>query len=74
MTACAMKKLFRPNIGRTGRIIRGVIGLVLLATALAARQGHWLAGVGLAAGGAFCLFEASRGWCVARACGVKTRW
>jgi len=24
--------------------------------------------------GAFCLFEAARGWCMARACGVKTRW
>jgi hypothetical protein len=30
--------------------------------------------VGLAAGGVFCLFEALRGWCVARACGLKTRW
>ena len=24
-------------------------------------------------GGVFCLLEALRGWCVARACGVKTR-
>jgi hypothetical protein len=30
--------------------------------------------VGLAAGGVFCLFEALRGWCAARACGLKTRW
>jgi len=69
-----VKKLFQPNIGRTGRIIRGVIGVALLGAAIAVWTWHWLAGVGLAAGGAFCLFEAARGWCMARACGVKTRW
>ena len=69
-----MKKLFQPNIGKTGRIIRGLIGLTLLGSAVAAWRFHWLAGVGLTAGAVFCLFEALRGWCVARACGVKTRW
>ena len=69
-----MKKLFQPNIGRTGRIIRGLIGVALLVSSVAAWRVHWLAGVGLAAGGVFCLFEALRGWCVARACGLKTRW
>jgi hypothetical protein len=69
-----MKKLFQPNIGKTGRIIRGLIGLTLLGIAIAAWRVHWLACVGFAAGGALCLFEALRGRCVARACGVKTRW
>jgi hypothetical protein len=74
LTACTMKKLFQPNIGKTGRLIRSLIGLILLGLAIAASRWHWLAGAGLVAGGAFCLFEAARGWCVARACGVKTRW
>ena len=69
-----MKKLFQPNIGRPGRIIRALIGLTLLGLAVAAWRWHWLASAGLAAGGGLCLFEAARGWCVARACGVKTRW
>lgn len=69
-----MKKFFQRNIDGTGRILRGVIGLVLLGGAVAVWTWHWLAGVGLAAGGVFCLFEAARGWCAARACGVKTRW
>ncbi len=74
MTARAMKKLFQPNIGKTGRIIRGLMGLILIGAGIAAWRWHWLAGAGLAAGGVFCLYEASRGWCMARACGVKTRW
>jgi len=28
----------------------------------------------LAMNGAFGLFEATRGWCMARACDAKTRW
>ena len=74
MDGCALKKLFQPNIGKTGRILRAIMGLVLLGAAVAAYRIHGLACAGLVAGGAFCLFEAKRGWCVARACGVKTRW
>jgi hypothetical protein len=44
-----MKKLFQPNIGKTGRILRGLIGVTLLGSAVAAWQVQWLAGVGLAA-------------------------
>lgn len=69
-----MKPFFQPNLGRTGRFLRAGAGLVLLGLALAAWSWHWLAGAGLAAAGLFCLFEAARGWCLARACGVKTRW
>lgn len=69
-----MKKLFQPNIGRTGRVIRALFGLALLGVAVAVRHLHWLASAGIALGGVFCLFEALRGWCIARACGVKTRW
>ncbi len=69
-----MKKLLQPNIGKTGRLIRAGIGLGLLVAAVVAYRLHWLASVGLGIGGVFCLFEATRGWCLARACGLKTRW
>lgn len=66
--------LFQPNIGKTGRIIRGLVGLALLAIAIASYRVHWLAGLIFAMSSVFCLFQALRGWCAARACGVKTRW
>jgi hypothetical protein len=68
-----MKPLFARNISNTGRVVRGLAALVLL---LGAGFGFlvsvWL-GAGLAVGGLFALFEALRGWCVLRACGLKTR-
>lgn len=69
-----MKKFFQPNLGNTGRLLRAATGLALMGLAVAAWRWHWLASAGLAAGGVFCLFEAARGWCVARACGLKTKW
>jgi len=69
-----MKKRFQSNIGKTGRVIRALLGLMLLGAAVALHRVHGLTGVGLALAGVFCLFQALRGWCVARACGVKTRW
>lgn len=65
--------LFRPNIAPGGRLIRGLTGLLLAGAALACVQTPWLAIV-LALGSGFVLFEAVRGWCVLRACGIKTRW
>lgn len=69
-----MKRLFQPNIGKTGRMVRALIGLSLLGVAVVALRWHWFVTLGLSAAGVFCLFEAARGWCAARACGVKTRW
>lgn len=67
-------KFFKPNIHRTGRVIRAGWGLACLGGAwLAGGYAWWLAGL-LAVLGAFALFEAARGWCVVRACGVKTKW
>jgi hypothetical protein len=70
-----VKKFFARNISGGGRVIRFLIGGGFFAGAVAAWRGdvRWLA-VLLGVGGAFCWFEAARGWCVARACGVKTRW
>jgi hypothetical protein len=69
-----MKTIFPPNIGRAGRVIRALLGLMLLGTAVWASRAHWLACAGFALAGVLCLLEAGRGWCLARACGVKTRW
>ncbi len=69
-----MNPRFAPNIGRTGRLIRASLGVGFLAVAVPAFSFHWLAGAAAVIGGAFCLFEAQRGWCAARACGLKTRW
>lgn len=62
-----------PNLASSGRRARAQIGLILL---LAAAPGFWLhavLGFTLLGGGLFALFEAYRGWCLLRACGIKTR-
>ena len=68
-----MKKFFSPNIDSRGRIVRGVLGgLLVIGGVVVCGYNVWVA-VGTILGGGFCLFEAVRGWCVMRACGVKTR-
>jgi hypothetical protein len=69
-----MANLFPRNIDRKGRIIRAVIGLVLLIAAVFIGLQIWWAGLGLGLGAAFVFFEAARGWCVARACGIRTKY
>ncbi len=69
-----MKRFFPPNIGTTGRILRGLVALGLFAGAwFAFGAAAWL-GIVLAACGGFVLFEAVRGWCWVRACGIKTKF
>lgn len=68
-----MKPLFSRNISNTGRLVRGLCSVALLIGAVFGfGVSKWL-GVALAVSGVFVLFEALRGWCVLRACGVKTR-
>ena len=68
-----MKKFFSPNVDNKGRLFRGLIALALLVSAgLSLAVSVWL-GVALLASGAFVAFEALRGWCVLRACGVSTK-
>ncbi len=68
-----MKSFLSPNIDNKGRLARGFGAVALLI-------GSWfLYGVSLwlgilfAAAGGFVLFEALRGWCVLRACGIRTK-
>jgi len=68
-----MKPLFSRNIDNPGRLVRGLGALVLLVGAgFGFTVSVWL-GLGLLAAGVFVAFEALRGWCVMRACGIKTK-
>ncbi len=68
-----MKKFFSPNLTSAGRWMRAAIGLALLiGGVIAVQQLVWL-GVVLFLSAGFVLFEAARGWCFLRACGLKTK-
>ena len=68
-----MSNFFRPNLKRTGRIARGVIGTVCLVAGIVVAGDFSLWGLILVGAGLFALYEALSGWCVARACGIKTK-
>ena len=68
-----MKPLFARNLSHTGRLVRGLGGVGLLIGAGFGFSVSTGLGVVLAVAGVFGLFEAWRGWCVMRACGIKTR-
>lgn len=69
-----MKPIFSRNIDNKGRLIRGLGALALLAGAgFGFTVSLWL-GLVLLAAGLFVAFEALRGWCALRACGVRTKF
>ena len=68
-----MSKFFAPNIERHGRLVRGIAGVLLLLGGIIALFFIWWLGLILLASAAFVLFEALRGWCFMRACGIKTK-
>jgi hypothetical protein len=68
-----MKRFFAPNISNRGRLVRALGALLLLVGAVfAIAVTWWLAGALLALG-VLVGFEALRGWCFLRACGIKTK-
>ncbi len=68
-----MKPIFSRNIDNKGRLIRGLGALALFVGAgFGFSVSEWL-GIALMASGVFVAFEALRGWCALRACGIKTR-
>ncbi|HEV8540871.1 MAG TPA: YgaP-like transmembrane domain [Verrucomicrobiae bacterium] len=69
-----MKRFFTPNIDARGRIIRGLMALMLFAVAAYGFTFSGWLGLIFVALGVFASFEALRGWCAMRACGVKTRY
>jgi hypothetical protein len=72
--------MMKSNIGRSGRIARGISGLIFIVAGIVTWLAHWpeslawrwIVVVVLIGAGGFQLFEARRGWCVTRACGIKT--
>ena len=69
-----MSQFFRPNIKRQGRIARGVIGSLCLIAGIIMLDFFpmWLDLIFVVAG-LFAIYEALSGWCIARACGLKTK-
>ena len=69
-----MKSIFSRNIDNKGRLVRGLAALALLVGAVFSfTVSVWL-GLALLASGLFIAFEALRGWCALRACGIKTKF
>lgn len=68
-----MKSIFQRNIDNKGRLVRGIMALALFIGAAFAFRASTILGIILIASGVFVLFEALRGWCAIRACGIKTK-
>ena len=68
-----MSKFFRPNIGRHGRIARGVIGALCLITGIILVDFILWLGLVFVVAGLFAIVEAISRWCLIRACGIKTK-
>ena len=69
----AMKRYFVPNLQAKGRIVRGFVSLIFLLAAVSTFPLSAPLSLLLLASGLFALFEALRGWCVLRACGLRTK-
>ena len=52
---------------------RGITGSILLIGGIISADFTLWAAIPLVVIGLFCIFEAVRGWCVLRACGIKTK-
>jgi hypothetical protein len=68
-----VSRFFQPNIKRQGRIARGVIGSICLVAGIIIAGDISLWGLILVGAGLFAIYEAIAGWCLARACGIKTK-
>lgn len=56
-------------------MVRGILGaLTLIAGIVIAGDYLWWLGLLFVAAGLFAIFEAVRGWCIVRACGIRTKY
>ena len=69
-----MSRFFSRNLDYRGRMARGVIGALCLVAGIIVAGDYSLWGLVLVAAGLFAIFESIRGWCLVRACGVKTKF
>jgi hypothetical protein len=70
-----VNRFFAPNIGRQGRLVRALYGFAMIVAGwLLHRANHLGLGVAAILAGGFAWLEAARGWCIVRACGIKTKW
>jgi hypothetical protein len=69
-----VNRFFKANLDRHGRMARGVMGaLCLIAGIILVDFLLWL-GLIFVVAGLFAIAESVSGWCVARACGIRTRF
>jgi hypothetical protein len=69
----SVKNFFSRNIDNRGRLARALTGIALIVTGLVvSAPDRWIC-IALVASGGFVLYEAARGWCVMRACGIRTK-
>ncbi len=69
-----IERYLRSNLSATGRWLRGLASLPLFIGGALYLRAHFILSVILFLSGAFVLFEALRGWCALRACGIRTRF
>lgn len=69
-----MGSFFSKNLDASGRRVRGVMGAIVLIAGIII-AGDFLLWLGLifVVAGLFAIFEAVRGWCLLRACGIRTK-
>lgn len=68
-----MRRFFARNLEFQGRLVRGVLGAILLITGIIMADFELWICIVLVVSGLFAIFEAVRGWCFARACGIRTK-
>jgi hypothetical protein len=69
-----VNRFFRPNLDYRGRMARGVIGALCLVAGIIVAGDYTLWGLVLVVAGLFAIFETISGWCIVRACGIKTKF
>ena len=69
-----MNRFLSRNLDFRGRMARGVIGTLCLVAGIIIAGDYSLWGLIFVVAGLFAIFESIRGWCIARACGIKTKF
>jgi hypothetical protein len=69
-----MNRFFSRNLDFRGRMARGVIGTLCLVAGIIIAGDYSLWGLIFVVAGLFAIFESIRGWCLVRACGIKTKF